>query len=279
MWKAVETAPQHTKENDMRQIKITFVALLLAIATALPTMAGNEPAKHPDTLTTEYRNTQYIDTIRNLNINVDYPTVANGKLKVSVLRYEAETLANTAQMLSLSYDAKAKAYDGDSINFPAMLRFYTTLLTDRMNEADKANGTETPPSGTDLKILRSDDDTRYVTFSVSGYIYSGGAHGQSINRGVTFDKTTGERAVLVNDSEALRKLILTKLPEEVGAFLDDSLPPMPANPAFLKDGQVMLVYETGEIAPNATGAITVAFWPYEIEDYLTAEGKRLTEVR
>ena len=75
----------------MRQIKITFVALLLAIATALPTMAGNEPAKHPDTLTTEYRNTQYIDTIRNLNINVDYPTVANGKLKVSVLRYEAET--------------------------------------------------------------------------------------------------------------------------------------------------------------------------------------------
>lgn len=117
MWKGVETAPQHTKENDMRQIKITFVALLLAIATALPTMAGNEPVKDPDTLTTEYRNTQYIDTIRNLNINVDYPTVANGKLKVSVLRYEAETLANTAQMLSFSYDAKATAYDGDSTDF------------------------------------------------------------------------------------------------------------------------------------------------------------------
>lgn len=41
----------------------------------------------------------------------------------------------------------------------------------------------------------------------------------------------------------------------------------------------MLVYETGEIASNAAGAITVAFWPYEIEDYLTAEGKRLTEVK
>lgn len=269
----------HSKKNDMRQIKITFMALLLAIATALPSVADNTTITNPDTLTTEYRNTQYIDTLRQLNINVDYPTMANEKLKASVLRYEAETFANTAQMFSFSYDAKATAYDGDSTDFPAMLRFYTTLLTDSMNETDKANGTEIPPCGTDLKILRSDDDTRYVTFSVSGYIYSGGAHGQSINCGVTFDKTTGERAVLVNDSEGLRKLILTKLPEEVRAFLDDSLPPMPANPAFLKDGQVMLVYETGEIAPNAAGAITVAFWPYEIEDYLTAEGKRLEELR
>jgi len=67
----------HSKKNDMRQIKITFMALLLAIATALPSVADNTTITNPDTLTTEYRNTQYIDTLRQLNINVDYPTMAN----------------------------------------------------------------------------------------------------------------------------------------------------------------------------------------------------------
>ena len=230
----------------------------------------------PETTTTEYRNTHYVDDQRHIDISMDYPTVAENSLKESVLNYEADILAGLPAMFSYNDGAKPVRYNGDATDFEKMRQYYTEIIADSMKEVDKENAAPDRPCGAQLSILRTDETARYLTFNVSGYMYSGGAHGLSINRGATFDKETGKRADIVVASDTLKKLIATKLPAEVMDFQDNHVPPMPQNPAFIKDGKVVLIYETGEIAANAAGSITVEFWPYEIEQYLTSEGKRLT---
>lgn len=228
----------------------------------------------PETVTADYRNTHYLDRGRQLDISLDYP-LAGGDIRNAVVDYEASVLNGVARSISWSDDttAVAPAYKGDVAK---MFRDAITRLTDSMNVVDKANGTPAMPCSVQLKIVRTDEGDRYLTLTTSGYVFTGGAHGSSIDRGITFDKTTGQPAALVRDCPALRKLIQEKLPAGVReSFSADNLVPFPENAPYYQDGCVMFVYQSDEIAAHAVGKVVVTFWPVEIEQFLTDEFRHI----
>lgn len=231
----------------------------------------------PEVITTDYRNSHYINDSRHINISIDYPTTGSNIMMSSVQAYEAEILSRSAAAISYGFNKNPIPYNGSGADFDKMLNFYTNVLTDSMNKVDKENAAPDRPCSADINIIRTDETNKYVTYQASGYLYMGGAHGLSVDDGATFNKATGKRADIIKDTAAVAKFIAAKLPADVKEFNGNKSIPAPETPAFLKDGKVVFLYKTGEIAANAAGAITVTFWPYEIKDYLTEEGEKLTE--
>ena len=145
--------------------------------------------------------------------------------------------------------------------------------------AASANGMPYRPCSMQYKILRTDETDRYLTLEANGYGYTGGAHGQSLNKGVTFNKATGKKAELVKKTVELQKLITSRLPKDLGEnYTPDNPVPFPANEIFFKNGTIVFLYESDEIACHAAGQIMVTFYPAEIQKELTEEGKILTEM-
>lgn len=269
----------YTAEYGARQNYSVQPIYLMAIdgkyRTAKVSVKANV-VEDPETIVTDYRNAHYINNPRHIDLSIDYPVQTFNGLKASVLAYESEELSKVVSSFTYNSNMDRLGYAGD--DFDKMLNFYTAQLVDSMNAIDKANAAPDRPCTEQLSIIRTDDTSKYLTLETRGYSYMGGAHGLSIDGGVTFNKATGNTADIVKASDDLTKLIATRLPAEVKDYLETNPLPMPQTPAFLKDGKVVFLYQTGEIAANAAGTIKVEFWPYEVEKYLTAEGKELTDL-
>ena len=81
----------------------------------------------------------------------------------------------------------------------------------------------------------------------------------------------------VKKTVELQKLITSRLPKELSKdYTQDNPVPFPVNDIFFKDGTIVFLYESDEIACHAAGQIMVTFYPAEIEEELTEEGKILT---
>lgn len=234
--------------------------------------------EEPETIVTDYRNAHYINNPRHIDLSIDYPVQTFNGLKASVQSYESEALSKMVGAFTYKDNTKDPVYGENDCDFDKMLNFYTAQLVDSMNAIDKENAAPDRPCSAQLNIIRTDDTNQYLTLETRGYSYMGGANGLSIDGGVTFNKATGKRADIVKASDDLTKLIATRLPAEVRDYLEVNPLPMPQTPAFLNDGKVVFLYQTGEIAANAAGTLKVEFWPYEVEKYLTAEGKALTDL-
>lgn len=232
----------------------------------------------PLTMKETFSNVHYVNADRNIDISIDYPVTSVNGLAASVQNYESEHLSSMVSSFSNKMGTKRVAFHGDAGEFDRMLSFYTTMLVDSMNEVDKENAAPDRPCSELMKIMRTDENSDYITFEANGYSYMGGAHGLSIDNGITFNKTTGKQADIVKPSAELAKLIADKLPAEVKGYIESKPVPMPKNPAFIKDGKIIFLYQTGEIAANAAGAIRISFWPDEINKYLTDEGKVLSGI-
>lgn len=271
----------YTAEYGARHGYTTQPVYLMAIDGKYRTSKVSVKAnvvEEPETIVTDYRNAHYINNPRHIDLSIDYPVQTFNGLKASVQSYESEALSKMVGAFTYKDNTKDPVYGENDCDFDKMLNFYTAQLVDSMNAIDKENAAPDRPCSAQLNIIRTDDTNKYLTLETRGYSYMGGANGLSIDGGVTFNKATGKRADIVKASDDLTKLIATRLPAEVRDYLEVNPLPMPQTPAFLNDGKFVFLYQTGEIAANAAGTLKVEFWPYEVEKYLTAEGKALTDL-
>lgn len=226
----------------------------------------------------DFRNVHYVGYNSHIDLSIDYPT-SQGNLRNAVLDYESALLKGASDFFCPQDGPSTPGYSGEKGDADKMFNYYIGQLTTNMKGLDKANDMPYRPCSMQYKILRTDETDRYLTLEANGYGYTGGAHGQGLNKGVTFNKATGKKAELVQKTVELQKLITSRLPKDlVDGYTQDKPVPFPANDIFFKNGTIVFLYESDEIACHAAGQIMVTFYPAEIQNYLTEEGKILTEM-
>ncbi len=231
-----------------------------------------------ESYSTDFRNMHYIGYNGHIDLSIDYPT-APGRLHNAVLDYESGLLRGASDFFTFEDSISTPGYAGVEADADKMFNYYIGQMTTNMKGMAEANGMPYRPCSMQYKILRTDETDRYLTLEANGYGYTGGAHGQSLNKGVTFNKATGKKAELVKKTVELQKLITSRLPKDLGEnYTPDNPVPFPANDIFFKNGTIVFLYESDEIACHAAGQIMVTFYPAEIQKELTEEGKILTEM-
>ncbi|MEO6346874.1 MAG: DUF3298 and DUF4163 domain-containing protein [Aquaticitalea sp.] len=112
-----------------------------------------------------------------------------------------------------------------------------------------------------------------ICISVSSYLDTGGAHGNSHVTFLNFDKTTGQLFIeddIINDKEAFKKLVLPYFEKATQSLSDEETIEdpffgegfqLPENIGFRKEG-IILLYNVYEIASYAQG-VTEFTIPFE----------------
>lgn len=223
----------------------------------------------------------YNDSRHSISINVDYPVSGNDTLVKAIRSYLADRLGKVAICYDLSYE-KPKEIHYNSKDAKDLVGYYATLIADSMDNIDRAGKAYGNPNHCSLTadIRRVWENNRYVSYEASGYMYMGGAHGLGLCNGATFDKTTGKQVTLVKSSPDLLKLVDKRLHRDLELdstfhFNVEPLPMPQATPYVVGNGKIKFVYQHYEIGPYALGMPECEFYPYEIENYLTDEGKAL----
>ena len=146
----------------------------------------------------------------------------------------------------------------------------------------------------DITLLAQTD--RYITYHYHTFMYGGGAHGYTTEVGFTFRKSDGRQIPLIADTESPKLASLIK--EGVRSFFSggaekpytdeellkdlfaedvDDLDkiPLPANPPYLTETGLVMLYTQYEIAPYSSGIITFEIPFDKIRPFLTPEAKAL----
>lgn len=227
----------------------------------------------------KYDFVNYNDVRHDLHLNIDYPTY-DGVCADSVREFINNRMAKIASSFTYKGKSAIFPYRGktDSRSF---VQYYADLLTDSMdvidNEVRKFN--DAIHSGLNANVTRVYENDKVVSYEVNGYMFMGGAHGLSFCYGATFDKSTGKQLQLVKGSPKMFQLVTERLRRDwnmQGLHFDKEPVPMPqVNPYISADGKIKFIYQPYEIGAGALGMPTCSFYPYELEDYLTADGKKL----
>lgn len=233
-------------------------------------------ATHIDDIATSettWKHKNFTDKATRVRLYVDYSASTTGPLAASIDQNLAKELAAINATFTDGGKAPGRANNG---NCELTLSNYTSELTGNIANYNEVNQLQERPSWVSLSLLRTDETPRYATLRTVAYVYAGGAHGIAIDHGATFNMKTGRQAQIVNPSEALRRLLTSRLPKEATDFIGTSPAPMPESPAFISGGKVVFVYQESEVAPHALGELICSFYPDELSDFLTDEGKELT---
>lgn len=127
----------------------------------------------------------------------------------------------------------------------------------------------------DGELMYQSDEV--VSIAITSYINTGGAHGNTAISFLNFDTSNGKQITnkaLFKDIKALQKLAKPFFDAEVkdkSILFEPKTFSLPANIGFSDDGLILL-YNTYEIAPYASGIIEFKI-PFEkINDYLVFNG-------
>lgn len=229
--------------------------------------------------TEKYDFVSYIDNRHSIRLNVDYPT-ENGVLGDSLRQFINNRLANVASLYTYQSKSKIFPYKGknDSKSF---VQYYADLVADSMDVIDKEvrKFNDAVHCGLDASVKRVYEDEKIVGYEADGYMYMCGAHGESFCYGATFDKATGKQVKIVNESPKLLQLVTERLRRDWNMqdlhFEKEPVPMPQVSPYISADGKIKFIYQPYEIGAGALGMPTCSFYPYELEDYLTTEGKKL----
>lgn len=125
-------------------------------------------------------------------------------------------------------------------------------------------------------------NSRYLSFNLSEYAYTGGAHGMQHNSIINIDRNSGDiitlESFLKKESDSILTAVITshikdKLKLQKGAslkeagFFTDSIPPA-SNYAITPYG-IVFIYNPYEIGPYSMGIVSVFIPEKELKDLLT----------
>lgn len=193
----------------------------------------------------------------------------------------------TIRTVTLGEADKAK-YPALAASLDAYAAQTRTDMTDRFNEYCEWSRTALAEGGasfrasveTDIRMRRFDDEVFSYVFNYSDY--SGGAHGYYSFIGHNYDTQTGAEIILyevVNDEQRLRSIVLEKLKERYGDYLEPDLDSILANYAMeggeyifnwvMQPDGIAIMFNPYEIAPYASGAQHVEIGFSEYPDLFT----------
>lgn len=229
---------------------------------------------------TSYQFVNLTDSRHGLNISVDYPTGGNDVLRDSLLTYLNRKMADVFRQFCLSSgNANVPEYAGRA-DGKSFVKYYSCAIADSMDAINSDLQLTFNRCWLQTSLHRTYEDDRVVSYEASGYAYMGGAHGLQFCDGATFDKATGRRLTLLGSSEDLLRLVTDKLRRnqdlDKGLHFSQEPVPMPkAEPYLTGDGKIKFVYQPYEIGPYAMGMPSCDFYPWELEKWLTGDGKML----
>jgi len=149
-----------------------------------------------------------------------------------------------------------------------------------------------PELYTNNQVSKSYENDKLVTLMFSGDVYYGGAHNSVYSTGVTFRKSDGKAfgADIFNEdaweqiqdkvAASLREYFEVDSNDEMAEILfedgiicdgDNFFVPTPDNPPFVDNGELVMIYQSYEIAPFAAGMPEVRIPLKELMPYLGAE--------
>lgn len=215
------------------------------------------------------------------NYTVEYPTGGSQPLLDSIRVWINSQLGGT--------------YTGDLSDAECTVNYYAQNICRQADE--DFEGDESDEFGIsysdEAHIAREYESDNTVTFFLSNYIYTGGAHGQGVYVGNTFRKDNGASLtwnIFREDAkEELRQLIIGQLEEyfevETTEELNENLLdtdvenlPIPATqPAFTEYG-IQFVYQSYEIAPYSEGRPQGVIAYEDAMPYLTREAAALLPI-
>lgn len=115
------------------------------------------------------------------------------------------------------------------------------------------------------------------TSSFDTYFYKDSRHGMSFCNGATFDKQTGKQVTLIQGDATLQKMLTERLKKASGVehFSEEPVPMPKAAPYVVAGGKIKFIYQPYEIGAYAIGRPECEFYPYELDKWLTKDGKGL----
>lgn len=228
------------------------------------------------TSTSSYDTYFYKDSRHGLTLSVDYPTGGNKALVKGVREWVGNRLGIMAKTFTFSDDKQA-ADAGVDVNakVSAFVQAYAAQIASNMDRLNKGNGGRN--CALTASINRVWENDRYVSFEVDGYYYTGGAHGMSFCNGATFDKQTGKQVTLIQGDATLQKMLTERLKKASGVehFSEEPVPMPKAAPYVVAGGKIKFIYQPYEIGAYAIGRPECEFYPYELDKWLTKDGKVL----
>lgn len=225
-----------------------------------------------------YQHVSYRDARHDIYYEVDYPTDSSA-LGDSLRMY----IANHLAAIACAYDFDQKGTPacsmpktvGDGLSF---IQPYIDLTAKNIDIMNRENGNSVARSSLDASISKVWETARFVTYEVKGYVFTGGAHGIGFCSGATFDKTSGSKIQIVKEDKELRTMLTDRLHKawDVDHFSEEPVP-MPQADPYVVAGKVKFIYQPYEIGAYAIGMPEVELYPYELDKWLTEEGKKIIE--
>ena len=227
------------------------------------------------TSTSSYDTYFYKDSRHGLILSVDYPTAGNKALVKGVREWIGNRLGIMAKTFNFSDDKQGEAGVDVNAKVSAFVQAYAAQIASNMDRLNKGNGGRN--CALTASISRVWENNRYVSFEVDGYYYTGGAHGMSFCNGATFDKLTGKQVTLIQGDATLQKMLTERLKKTSGVeqFSEEPVPMPKAAPYVVAGGKIKFIYQPYEIGAYAIGRPECEFYPYELDKWLTKDGKVL----
>ena len=298
-----------------------MMAALLATACGHRATQGNgtgtDSTAADSAMVTEALSTDSIglareDSMVSVRISVDWPHDGSEALTASIRQYICHELAAG---LSPEGEPDVKLYSDGKEAVKATVDQHYADLAGGWKEA-RANGI--PFDGMQylysLRVNKTDETDRYVSFVSVSESYMGGAHGSAVSSGTTFSKLNGQRigydtrynaktdryeranqtlfskpddpklAALIK--EGVRSYFTeageTAVSDEelkdllIGVSHVDSIP-LPSNPPLFTREGLVFTYQQYEIAPYAAGIINFSL-PYDkVLPFMTDEAAKLVK--
>lgn len=217
------------------------------------------------------------DTRHDLHIAVDYPTGSATPLADSLQAYVNGRLSALTTVFNMTDSLPVPSEYCGKADARLMVSYYGQVMADSMEAVNRAAGLTFNHCSMNVTIQRVYEDDRFVSYESTGYFFLGGAHGLGFCDGATFDKATGRQLTFVKDDPKLRKMLTERLHKnvDVPSFNEEPVPMPQTAPYVVAGKKIKFVYQPYEIGPYAIGMPDCELYPYEIDEYLTTEGKAL----
>lgn len=245
---------------------------------------GNRACSVPEELLVARDSVCAYDSSADVSIVFDAPLDKSLPLSAAVGEYFSEVLGGSYQDDSRDFKAAAQYY------FDARLESSREFFREYLEESGMEGGAGCYDK---IEFVKDSESPSYLTYRFSEYSYSGGAHGSTVYRGVTFRKSDGRRIgwdVVAPDvySEELQSLISDGLRDYWGLSAKDDLReylfdnavwsvPLPQCPPLFESDGVRFIYNEYEIAAYASGRPTFVI-PYEdMKPFMMVTARRLIQ--
>jgi hypothetical protein len=268
--------------------------------TSAAKTVSDSAAKEMTLATTTVEREANVDSTIQCKFTIDYPT-GSDSLSLAVCKFLHSELANNylPRINDIEGNGNYPLYSGDVTKGEAVAGYYAdgTLkyLKQQVKEMIDEGYGDQPTMSYELKMSKTVDTTRYVSYDVQSYAYLGGAHGSSTYYVVNIAKPSGKVLTQTVDSlqlkalqPILRKGIISYFNEDGSnevnesnlkdqLLLDGDIIPLPVHAPYLAADGVYFLYQQYEIGPYAIGMVGFVVPYSEIKQYLTKEALQLIE--